>query len=174
MIELIRKIFRKIKKIIKGCRKLSYTEIAQQSFESYGIGLKVNAPCTWLAKIKVGNYCNFNGMQIRGGVCEIGNYFHSGVECMIIAENHNYEGTMIPYDNTYIQKKVEIGDFVWLGNRVTIVGNVKIGKGAIIGAGSVVVKDVPDYAIVGGNPAKVIKYKDIEHFKELESTKMFN
>ncbi len=67
MIELIRKIFRKIKKIIKGCRKLSYTEIAQQSFESYGIGLKVNAHCTWLAKIKVENYCNFNGMQIRGG-----------------------------------------------------------------------------------------------------------
>ena len=55
-----------------------------------------------------------------------------------------------------------ICDDVWIGTRVTILGNVKtIGKGAIIAAGAVVTKSVPDYAIVGGNPAKVIKYRRI-------------
>ena len=52
--------------------------------------------------------------------------------------------------------------------KLFICGNVTIGDGAIIAAGSVVVKDVPRCAIVGGNPAKVIKYRDIEHFDKLE------
>ena len=108
------------------------------------------------------------------GKIVIGNYFHSGVECMIITQNHNYEGEAIPYDNTYIYKTVNIGDYVWFGNRVTVVGNVTIGEGAIVAAGSVVVKDVPACAIVGGNPAKIIKYRNIEHFQNLKSLKKFN
>ena len=55
---------------------------------------------------------------------------------------------------------VNIGNDVWIGARVTILPGVKIGNGAIIGAGSVVTKDVPDFAIVGGNPARVIKYRN--------------
>lgn len=82
-------------------------------------------------------------------------------------------GGMIPYDETMLLKTIRIGDCVWLGNRVTIVGNVTIGDGAIIAAGSVVVKDVPKYAIVGGNPAKVIKYRDINHFNNLYVNKKF-
>lgn len=55
-----------------------------------------------------------------------------------------------------------IGDDVWIGNRVTILSNChRIGTGAIIGACSVVTKDVPDYAIVAGNPAKVIRHRKI-------------
>ena len=130
---------------------------------------KVNNYCSFSQNTYVGNNCNFNGMQIHGsGKVTFGDYFHSGIECMIITYNHNYEGEMIPYDPTYITKDVTIGKCVWLGNRVTICGNVTIGDGAIIAAGSVVVKDVPRCAIVGGNPAKVIKYRDIEHFDKLE------
>lgn len=54
------------------------------------------------------------------------------------------------------------------------VGDVTIGEGAIIAAGSVVVKDVPAYAIVGGNPAKVFKYRDVEHYKKLKDEGKFN
>lgn len=72
-----------------------------------------------------------------------------------------------------IEKEIRIGKCVWLGNRVTIVGNVTIGDGAIIAAGSVVVKDVPKCAIVGGNPARIIKYRDIEHYNRLEQNNEF-
>lgn len=53
---------------------------------------------------------------------------------------------------------VIIGNAVWIGSRVTIMSGVKIGDGAVIAANSHVVKDVPPYSIVGGNPARVIKY----------------
>lgn len=113
-------------------------------------------------------------MEIHGdGKVVFGDYFHSGVECMIITENHNYEGEMIPYDKTNITKNVTIGKCVWFGNRVLVCGNVTIGDGAIIAAGSVVVKDVPHCAIVGGNPAKVIKFRDIEHFDKLDKEKKY-
>lgn len=55
--------------------------------------------------------------------------------------------------------KIIIHDDVWIGDHSLILSGVEVGQGAIVGAGSIVVKDVPPYAIVGGNPAKVIKYR---------------
>jgi len=57
---------------------------------------------------------------------------------------------------------------VWLGDRVLILPGVTISEGAVIQAGSVVVRDVPYCAIVGGAPAKVFKYRDIEHYEALK------
>ena len=57
------------------------------------------------------------------------------------------------------EKSVEIGNDVWIGNNAIIMGGVKVGNGAIVAAGAVVTKDVPPYAIVGGVPAKVIRYR---------------
>lgn len=59
-------------------------------------------------------------------------------------------------------KDVIIEDGVWCGCNVTILKGCHIGKGAVVAAGSVVTKDVPPYAIVGGNPAKVIKFRFTE------------
>jgi virginiamycin A acetyltransferase len=55
--------------------------------------------------------------------------------------------------------KVVIGNDVWIGQNAVILPSVAIGNGAIVGAGAVVTKNVPDYAIVGGNPARVIRYR---------------
>lgn len=135
----------------------------------------VGGPCVFTGNIMLGKNCNFNGMKVLGnGNLSIGNNFHSGIECMIITENHNYEGTEIPYDNTFVKKEITIEENVWMGNRVVVTGNVTIGEGSIIAAGSVVVKDVPKYAIVGGNPAKVIKYRDIKRYQELKSLEKFH
>ena len=160
---------------IKKLKQAYYTYRAKRTFKECGVRLKVNGKCHFCSNMYVGNYCNFNGINITGsGKVIIGNYFHSGIECMIITTNHSYEGEMLPYDNTYNHKVVTIGDCVWFGNRVTIVGNVTIGEGAIVAAGSVVTKDIPPLAIVGGNPAKVIKYRDSEHYYKLKKERKFN
>lgn len=52
---------------------------------------------------------------------------------------------------------VDIGDDVWLGGRCIVLGNVRIGRGAVIGAGSLVNRDVPEYCLAVGSPAKVIR-----------------
>lgn len=153
-----------------------YSSIARQSAVSYGTDVRVNYPCVWGGEIHFGNNCNFNGISVLGGgKVTFGNNFHSGIQCMIITQNHNYDkGDAIPYDDTYILKEVKIEDNVWFGNRVIVVGNVTIGEGAILAAGSVVSKDVPKYAIMGGNPAKVIKYRDIEHYQKLKEEEKFH
>jgi acetyltransferase-like isoleucine patch superfamily enzyme len=108
-----------------------------------------------------------------GGV-EFGDNFHSGEDCKIITSFHNYDkGNAIPYDDTVITKDVKIGDNVWLGSRVIILGGVTIGEGAIIQAGAVVVNDIPALGIAGGSPAKVFKYRDKEHYFRLKQEGKF-
>lgn len=71
---------------------------------------------------------------------------------MILTRNHNYDnGDAVPYDDTYIRNPVKIGDNVWLGARVAVIGPVKINEGAIIQAGSVVVNDIPECGIAGAS-----------------------
>jgi len=105
----------------------------------------------------------------------IGDNFHSGSNVRVITQNHNFDnGTRIPYDSTYIYKDVIIEDNVWVGTGVIILGGVTIGEGAIIQAGSVVVHDIPKYAIAGGHPAKVFSYRDKEHYEELKRLKKYH
>lgn len=71
-----------------------------------------------------------------------------------------------PFTYDWPPKRTVLENDVWVGTRVIIVGGITIGTGAIIAAGAVVTKDVPPYAIVGGNPAKIIKYRFDEHLRE--------
>lgn len=92
----------------------------------------------------------------------IGNYVMTAQDVLIMGGGHIFENTSIPMCNQGELgcTTLTIEDDVWIGARVTILAkNQTIGRGAIIGAGSVVTKEVPPYAIVGGNPARVIKMR---------------
>lgn len=165
-----------IKKFVKTLLKYYYTNEVKSECKEFGKNLTVNRKSRVSKNLTLGNNVNFNRMFIKqGGRVVIGNNFHSGLDCLMIPRFHNYDhGVAIPYDNTFIYKDIHIKDNVWIGDRVVILGGVTIGEGVIIQAGSCVVKDLPDYAIAGGHPAKVFKYRDIEHYKNLKEQKAFH
>lgn len=93
---------------------------------------------------------------------KIGNFVMMGEECLILGGGHKNDRIDIPmiYQGDLPNSDLSICDDVWIGSRVIIFSKVgRIGKGAIIGAGSVVTKPIPDYAVVAGNPAKIIRYR---------------
>jgi chloramphenicol O-acetyltransferase type B len=169
-------IFNFFNKHYQNFKRTSYKKKVEKVAKAVGKDLKVNGESYVTQKTELGNNINFNGMKIQGhGKVVIGNNFHSGIECMIITDIHNYDnGSAIPYDQAIISKDVSIEDNVWLGNRVMILSGVTIGEGAIIQAGSVVVNNIPKYAIAGGHPAKIFKYRDNEHYEKLKREKRFH
>jgi len=110
--------------------------------------------------VKIGANCRINeNVFIQGAI--IGNNVLIAPNTSILNKSHNYKSTLVPIveqGDTEIDNPV-IGDGVWLGRNVTVLKGLKIGAHSIVAAGAVVVKDVPDYAIVGGVPAKIIKYR---------------
>lgn len=115
--------------------------------------------------VYIGPEANFDG---AGGI-KIGNgvIFAPKVTIYSRTHNFNYNLSALPFDNIMICAEVKINDYVWIGANVIILPGVSIGCGAIIGAGAVVAKDIPDYAVVVGNPAKVIKYRNKEAYDKL-------
>ena len=85
-----------------------------------------------------------------------------GSDCVIYSRNHAFDRTDIPMMQQGYQpeKPVVIGNDVWIGGHVILLPGVHIGDGAVIGAGAVVAKSIPPYAVAVGNPARVIKYRD--------------
>jgi acetyltransferase-like isoleucine patch superfamily enzyme len=169
-------VLRRILFYFRKIMQYYFTFLAKLQISKSGSGLKVNHRSRFSAHVITGNNCNFNGMTIAGGGnVTFGNNFHSGTECLILCGNHDYDNDdSIPYGSKYIFKNIIIEDNVWFGDRVIVTGNITIGEGAIIGAGAVVVKDVPKCAIVGGNPAKVIKYRDFDHYEKLKLQRKFH
>ncbi|MEM1157462.1 MAG: acyltransferase [Verrucomicrobiota bacterium] len=105
----------------------------------------------------IGPQCTFYG---HGGITIGSNCLIAGNTC-IVSSNH----TIPPVDKKIrdcpsILKPTHIGNDVWIGFSSTILGGVHIGDGAVIGAGSVVTKNIPAAAIAVGNPARIIRYRE--------------
>lgn len=123
---------------------------------SFATNVKILCPHKLYLGKNVGIANNVN-LDCRGSV-EIGNDTIIGFETIILTSTHKHENKTIPIKNQgMFCKPVTIGNDVWVGARTIIMPGVTINNGAIIGANSVVTKDVPPNAIVGGIPAKLIK-----------------
>jgi len=116
------------------------------------------------SKIEIGNNvainrgCEFYAShQAKEGTILIGNNVAFGPHVKLFAAGHDYNTV----DLVDTAKPIVIHDLVWIGGNSTILQGVIIGEGAVIGAGSVVTKNIPPYSIAVGNPAKVIKSREI-------------
>lgn len=139
-----------------------------------GSGFRTDEPSVVTETTSIGDNVLAHGFRIYGGGrVEIGSHVQMGMGLLILAQNHNYEGELLPYDDEYIYKDVIIGDSVWIGAQVTILPGANIGEGAIIQAGSVVHGEIPPCAIAGGNPAKVFAWRDKEHYAKLKAERKF-
>lgn len=142
-----------------------WTSLMQEIFKGrIGEGSRVMTPLTAVRpnKVTIGKGCVvMNGclMMSAGGITiDDGAMIAANVQ--LVSNNHD------PYKRQVITcKPVHICQGAWVGAGSTILPGVTVGKYAIVGAASVVTKDIPDYAVAVGNPAKVIKYLDPEQFK---------
>ena len=103
-----------------------------------------------------------NNLRAADGVIEIGNHCCISQGVTIVTSNHCIKRDELISTQKWTSRLgcIKINDDVWIGANSVILPDVTIGKGAVIGAGSIVTKDVPEYAIMAGNPAKVIKYRE--------------
>lgn len=104
----------------------------------------------------LGSYSMFNaGYGLRIGLnCLLAGFIY------VNTSNHNYMKSELIRKQGFSGAAVEIGDDVWIGGHVCINKGVRIGNGAVIGSGAVVTKDIPEYQIAVGNPARIIKPRE--------------
>ncbi len=143
------------------------SELQQEMLGSVGADVTIQTPfkVTYGVHVHIGNhvFINYGAGFLDGGTITIGSRVMIGPEVKIFSGNHS----LVPEERMKIvdgklqlisrAEPVEIGDDVWICGNVTICPGVKIGNRAVIAAGAVVTKDVPEGVLVGGNPAKIIK-----------------
>jgi len=144
--------------------RLIRSAIARRCFDYAGKNINIEQ-CANFGNgqgITIGNNSGIGIKCSVRGPLEIGNNVMMGPEVIILTSAHGFEKLDVPMwmQDSPIKKKVIIGSDVWIGTRVIILPGRTVGNGVIIGAGAIVTKDIPDYAIVAGNPAKIISYRN--------------
>ena len=143
------------------------------SDSTFGDNVTVHHDCC-LSNVSVGDFSYVSSashldLTQIGKFCSIGNQVLCGCgdhPVNLISTNPVLYSTLklgsvtfAKQDHFVARKPITVGHDVWIGARAFVRDGVKIGNGAVVAAGAVVVKDVPDYAIVGGVPAKIIRYR---------------
>lgn len=171
------KYYLKLRSIKQEWRKLNkhnYTNVLNiidfdlVSVGKYTYGNLCVLSANKISKLKIGNFCS-----IADDVKFILNSDHN----LYYASTYPFKKMILSNEDEAISKgNIIVDDDVWIGSGATIMSGVHIGQGAVIAAGAVVTKDVPPYAIVGGIPAKIIKYrfdkKIIEKLLQLDYNKL--
>ena len=136
---------------------------ASRLLKSCGRSVRVNpkADIGSGRRVSVGNNCNLAERLKVIGDLTLGNDVMLGPEVVFISYNHEVSDLTVPMraQGATESRPIFVGDDVWIGMRAMVMPGVRIGNHSIVAAGSVVTKDVPAWSIVGGNPAKLIKYR---------------
>ena len=113
------------------------------------------------SKVELGDHSGIGIHASISGKCVIGNDVMMGPHCTVYSRNHRFDDTSRTMRGQGFQeeKPVIIGDDVWIGGHVILLPGVRVGSHSIIGDGAVVTKDVPEWAVVAGNPAVVKKFR---------------
>ena len=114
-----------------------------------------------LGAVHLGNHVFVGASNVIIGPVTIHDHVMTGQHVVMSGINHGFQDITIAYRyQPCTTSEIVIGEACWIGANVVITAGVKVGKYSIIAAGSVVTKDVPEYSIVGGNPAKLLKQYD--------------
>ncbi|WP_353930091.1 acyltransferase [Okeanomitos corallinicola TIOX110] len=146
---------------IEISRNFQDIEIENNCALDQGVILLCSGETLLHPKIYIGSHTYINRHTFLDAIesVTIGNHCAIGPGCYITDHNHGTDLNFPPLEQPMVSKPTKIGDRVWIGANVTILKGVTIGNDTVVGAGSVVTKDLPEKAIAVGVPAKVIKHR---------------
>lgn len=142
--------------------KNSYIKFGPSVYLHHGSTIKS------IVEIREGTYINGKIHIVGTSKVTIGKYCAIGADVRIASSNHDvsYANLQTKFANQHFNQSVDttkgpvvIGNNVWIGDMVIILSGVTVGDGAVLAAGAIVTKSVPSFAVVGGNPAKIIKFR---------------
>lgn len=159
-------------KIAEGCKIINGVKIVSNSKVSIGRYTSLNGPNmdihAHVNQVKIGSFCS-----IARGVT-IQEYYHHMDHLTTYNIHKNIYEESVDKD-IFSKGNIVINNDVWIGANATILSGVRIGNGVIIAANSLVNKDIPDFAIVAGNPVKIIKMRfDIDLIKKINEIKWWD
>ena len=138
--------------------KIMLKKIGHNSYIDYGTYFRYPKKISIGNQVVINKNCKFYAsFHNKKAEIIIGDNIIIAPEVSIYSAGHNHLDLSLPH----IGSTVKINDHVWIGARSIILPGVELGKGAVVGAGSVVTKNVSDFTIVAGNPAKIIKKRTI-------------
>lgn len=146
-------------------------DLIKEIFASVGENVTIETPfnANWGLNTSLGKnfYSNFNMTLVDDTDITIGDYVKFGPNCVLTTASHPIEPNLRRQAYQF-NRPIVIADNVWLGSNVVVFGGVSIGENSVIGAGSIVTKDVPANVVAYGNPCKVIRtVNDDEFYNEM-------
>jgi acetyltransferase-like isoleucine patch superfamily enzyme len=150
--------------------------IGRATIVSAGTWLNVNDRAADQASILIGANCFLGRRNFlsAGQMIEVGDYCLTGVDCHFLGADHIHTSPFEPYMTTGTTSggTIKIGANCWLGSSVTVLKDVEIGFGSIIGAAAVVTRSIAPFSIAVGNPARVIKRYDMRRAAWVPATEL--